>query len=106
MDPNHPMLTPTAVGPESDPEDRPSAPRSHQGGQGGGWVAGLNRAGPGGCREILNWSLGLNLALAGLGVGVPEMAEPFETAAKGQAWASRFPRSNPTPVLSALNLRK
>lgn len=22
MDPDHPMLTPTAVGPESDPEDR------------------------------------------------------------------------------------
>lgn len=80
-------------------------------------MAGLSRAGPGGCREMLNWSLGLNLALAGLGAGwgggVSGVAEPFETAAKGQAWASRFPRSNPTSackaemaVPSALNLRK
>lgn len=76
-------------------------------------MAGQRQARHGGCREMLNWSLGLNLALVGLGGVVPGVAEPFETAAKGQAWASRFPRSNPTPackaemaVPSALNLRK
>ena len=63
-------------------------------------MTGLSRAGPGGCREMLNWSLGLNFALAELG-GVPGAAEPFETAAKGQAWASRFPRFNPTPACKA-----
>lgn len=40
-------------------------------------MTGLSRAGPGGCREVLNWSLGLNLALAELG-GYQERLNPLK----------------------------